>query len=200
MGISQALIRARVMEEAKKQLEESAQRIADLLPGHLRTNKVALSVKFPRGVIRTIKDLKPRWPYLTGERARIVACTIQLCDKNRWHLNTWEVGLTCGTMWVWHCTIPVIAVIETLMYEYGVQKKIVNGQAKLKKIIDTFQSKGIISASLRDELHELREFRNGIHLYLQDKVQIHDGKPKRYNDAVRALHEPEKAIKKYEGR
>lgn len=122
---SKTLIKARVMEEAKKQLEESAQRIADLLPGHLKANKASLSVKFPHGAIRTLKEVKPRWPYLTGERARIVACTIQLCDKNWWHLNTWEVGLTCGTMWVWHCTIPVIAVIETLMYEYGVQTGIV---------------------------------------------------------------------------
>lgn len=185
------------MEEEKKQLEESAQQVADLLPSHLEKKKESLFVKFPRGVIRTLKELKPRWPYLTDERARTVACTIQLCDKNRWHLNTWEVGLTCGTMWVWHCTVPVIAVIETLLYEYGVQKKLVADTAKLKKIIDTFQSKGVLTSKLRDDLHDLREFRNGIHLYLQDEVQMHNGKPRRYNDAVRALHKVEKALAKH---
>lgn len=187
------------MEEARIQLEESAQAIADKLPQHIKRNGRSIGVPFPRRVIRTLKELKPRWPYLTGQRARTVACTIQLCDLNRWHLNTWEIGLTCGSMWVWHCTVPVIAVIETLLYEYGTQKKLVAEGAKLKKIIDTFQSKGIITPALRNELHELREYRNGIHLYLQVAVGMHNGKPKKYNDAVRALHKIEKALKKYAG-
>lgn len=185
------------MEEAKKNLEESAQVIANKLPAHIKKNEKSLGVQFPRKVIRTLKELKPRWPYLSDQRARTVACTIQLCDLNRWHLNTWNVGLTCGSMWLWHCTVPVIAVIETLLYEYGVQKRIVKTDTKLKKIIDTFQSKGIITSTLRDELHELRKYRNGIHLYLQDKVEMHDGKPKKYNDAVRALHKVERALAKH---
>lgn len=187
------------MEEYKKQFEESAQKVAELLPAYIKENKTSLGVKFPRGVIRSINELKPRWPYLSDKRARTVACTIQLCDKNRFHLNTWSVGLTCGTMWVWHCTVPVIAVIETLLYEYGVQTTLVAPGIQLKKLIDTLQSKGVLTPTLRTELHELREFRNGIHLYLQDKVEMHDGKPKKYNEAVRVLHKVEKALLKHSG-
>lgn len=185
------------MEEAKKQLEKSAQEIADGLPDHIKTSGKSIGVPFPRRVIRTLKELKPRWPYLTNQRARTVACTIQLCDLNRWHLNTWEVGLTCGSMWVWHCTVPVIAVIETLLYEYGTQKSIVAENASFNTSINTYQSEGIITSKLRDELHDLRDYRNGIHLYLQESVEMHDGKPKKYNDAVRALRKVEKALKKH---
>jgi len=187
------------MEDARYELQESAQKVADKLPEYIKGKESCVGVKFPRRVIRPLNQLIPRWPYLSRSRARTVACTIQLCDFNRWHLNTWDVGLTCGTMWVWHCTIPVVAVIETLMYEFGVQEKLIREETKLAKIINTFQSKGIINNKLKDDLHELREFRNGIHLYLQDYVDMHDGKPRRYNDAVRALHRLEKALLRYTG-
>jgi len=100
-------------------------------------------------------------------------------------------------MWAWHCTLPVIAVIETLMYEFGLQNELVNEGAKFKKLIDTFQSKSVISAALRERMHDLREYRNGIHIYLQEDVQMHDGKPRRYNDAVRAIRKLEKALRRY---
>ena len=184
-------------EQARAALAEAAQGVADLLPEHIEAEGSSLGVQFPYGVIRPLKEHADRWPYLTEERRRTVACTIQLCDMNRWHLNTWKLGLTAGSMWAWHCTLPVIAVIETLMYEFGLQNELVNEGAKFKKLIDTFQSKSVISAALRERMHDLREYRNGIHIYLQEDVQMHDGKPRRYNDAVRAIRKLEKALRRY---
>jgi hypothetical protein len=101
-------------------------------------------------------------------------------------------------MWQWHCTIPVIAVIETLLYEVGVQEKWFKPDTKLRKIIDTVQSRGVITNALRDKLHSLREYRNEIHIYLKTKeVEMCDGKPTKYNDAVKALKDTEKALTTY---
>ena len=176
---------------------ESAQVIADSLPQHLKRHKECLRIQFPWRVIRPLKSHYTRWPYLSESRKRTVACTIQLCDVNRYHLNVWKIGLTAGTMWEWHCTVPVVAVIETLAYEFGRQFELINEGAKFKKIIDTLQSKGVISAKLREQLHALREYRNGIHLYLQGEVEMHNGKPQKYNEAVRGLRNLERVLREY---
>lgn len=176
---------------------ESAQFIADTLPKHLKKDKEGLRASFPRKVIRPLKEHYDRWPYLSRKRKRTVACTIQLCDVNRWHLNVWDIGLTAGTMWMWHCTLPVIAVIETLSYEFGRQYNLVCEDAKFNKVINTLQSKGVIGPKLRADLHSLREYRNGIHLYLQEDVEMHEGKPRKYNDAVRTLRKLENRLQKY---
>lgn len=183
------------LASALQKFQEAAQTIADKLPDHLKSDKVCLRARFPWGVIRPLRSHYTRWPYLAYERKRTVACTIQLCDINRWNLNIWNIGLTAGSVWEWHCTIPVIAVSETLCHEYGRQFGLINEDATFKKVIDTLQSKGIISAKLRTQLHMLREYRNGIHLYLQNKVELHDGKLRKYNDAVRALRNLERALR-----
>ena len=185
------------LKVALEKFQEAAQIITAKLPDHLKSQKECLKVQFPWGVIRPLKSHYTRWPYLSYERKRTVACTIQLCDINRWHLNVWRIGLTAGTVWEWHCTVPVIAVCETLCYEYGRQFDLISEGARFKKAIDTMQSKGVIPAKLRDELHSLREYRNGIHLYLQGRVEMHGGKPRRYNDAVRALRKLERTLREH---
>ena len=185
------------LRAAVDSLAAAAQIVADKLPEHLEKNEVPLSVQFPRGIIRRLAGLYSRWPYLSQPRQRTVACAIQLCDFNRWHMNTWKVGLTAGTMWQWHCTLPVIAVIETLLYEYGCQKQLIREDAKFKKIIDTMQSKAVIDQELCNKLHKLREYRNEIHLYLKCAVEVHDGKPRKYNEAVETLHAVEKALREH---
>lgn len=69
--------------------------------------------------------------------------------------------------------------------------------AKFLKVIDCLNSKGVYKQALRDKLHELREYRNEVHLYLKGDVEMHDGKPKRYNEAVRTLHAVEKKLAEY---
>lgn len=183
------------LEAALEQFQAAAQVISDKLPNHLKSQKECLRVQFPWGVIRPLKSHYTRWPYLSKERKRTVACTIQLCDINRWNLNVWKIGLTAGTAWEWHCTVPIIAVCETLCYEYGRQFDLIKDGAKFKKVIDTLQSKGVVPAKLRDKLHDLREYRNGIHIYLQREVEMYGGKPRRYNEAVRALRSLEKTLR-----
>jgi hypothetical protein len=180
-----------------QRLAEAAQDIAERLPQHLEQRQEALRVPFPTGVIRPLREHYHRWPYLSDERKRTVACVIQLCDVNRWLLNVWRIGLTAGTMWAWQCTLPVIAVLETLAYEFSRQMGFVAEGAKFKKVIDTLQSKGVVDANLRERLHDLREYRNTIHLYLHEDVGMHEGKPRRYNDAVRALRHLERALAAY---
>ncbi len=175
------------LREAIIKFEEISQQIADLLSQHIENEKECLKVKFPRRIIRSLDSHYHRWPYLSDDRKRTVACTIQLCDVNRWHLNLWEIGLTAGTMWEWHCSLPVIAVIETLMYEYVCQYQLSNGNITFKKTINALHCNGIISDNLKDQMHSLRKYRNDIHLYLREKVEMYEGKPRKYNDAIRGL-------------
>jgi hypothetical protein len=188
-----------VVYDGNKKLafEEAAQEIADFLRQHYPNNK-PLKAKFPWKYIRPLSAHNDRWPYLSKARRRTVACAIQLCDINRFHLNVWDVSLTAGTMWQWHCSLPVVAVIEALLYEVGVQEGWLAEDARFKKAIDVANSRGIFKQNVRDGLHQLREFRNEIHLFLKDTpVEMCDGKPTRYNTAVKLLRQVEKGLSEH---
>ena len=175
-------------------LREAVQAIANELDEYIESNQECLNVPFPTGIIRSISELTTRWPYLNRSSARTVACTIQLCDVNRFFMNTWKISLTAGAMWEWHCAIPVLAVIETLLYEYGTQNGIVRPGSGFKKVINTFNSSGILSRKIRDRLHELRGYRNEVHLHLKDEVKMYRGTPEIYNQAVTALKHVEQSL------
>ena len=106
-------------ETAQKQEFED---LARQLTQQWEKTKKPIKAQFPRGFIRRFQDISNRWPYLEAERARTVCCVIQLCDINRWNLNIWKIELTAGTVWEWHATLPVIAVIETLCREFALQR------------------------------------------------------------------------------
>jgi hypothetical protein len=178
----------------KQQFEQLAQQLTH----EWTTSKKPVKAQFPTGFIRRFSEVSGRWPYLSPERARTVCCVIQLCDVNRWNLNMWRIGLTAGTVWEWHATIPIIAVIETLCREYALHRKWVKSDAKFKHILNVMHSKGVLRQPLWKALDALREYRNTIHLYLHKEVEMHDGRPKRYNAAVRRLHELEKRLLEYE--
>lgn len=189
--------RPEIDSETKLALEKSAQKTASFLSANHR-KALPIKAKFPRGFIRKICDIDQRWPYLTRPRRRTLACVIQLCDVNRFHLNTWDLSLTAGSMWQWHSTMPVAALIETLLYEVGVQEGWLKVDSRFKKAIDTLNSKRVYDESIKKDLHKLREYRNEVHLFLKtDEVEMHDGKPKKYNDAVILLHKVEARLKAY---
>ena len=181
--------------ELSSRLQEA---MADAV-SHFDDNGDHLEVHFPTGWIRTLAQLKKRWPYLSRNRARTVACAIQLCDVNRFMLNTFRVSLTAGAMWEWHVTVPVVAVIETLCYEVCRSEGWVPTGAKFNKCINVLHSRGIFKHPFQDELHELRKYRNNVHLYIQGKVQMADGKPVQYNRAVLALRGVERRLNRHYG-
>lgn len=185
------------VQKAKEQFELAAQTIADNLEDYLEDNMEGLKIRFPRGVIRPLREHYKRWPYLDQQRKRTVACAFQVVDFCRWHLNIWDIGLTAGTMWEFLCTIPIVAVIETLLYEFAVQFGYVQPETRFKKTINTLNSKGVINNRLKENLHNLREMRNTIHLFLRDDIEMYNGKPENYNKAVRVLHETEKQLHSY---
>jgi hypothetical protein len=174
--------------------KERFEKLAVQLTDEWQRNGRPIKAQFPIGIIRRIGQLRERWPYLDIERARTVACVIQLCDINRWNLNIWKIELTAGTIWEWHCTLPVIAVIETLCREFALQRGYIKQETKFQKILNTLHSKGVLLEQQWQTLDRLREYRNGVHLYLQGRVEMHDGLPKRYNKAVKALGELEKRL------
>ncbi len=180
-------------------LVDSLSELAQELTRRKQVTRTGLKARFPTGYIRRIDDISQRLPFLDAERRRTVACALQLCDVNKWFLQTWDVALTAGTMWEWHCTVPIVAVIETLLYEYGRQNQWITGRTDFKKVINTLQSKGVYRHALVQELHELREYRNEIHLSVKGKVELHDGMLTRYARAERVLEEVVSALCKHSG-
>lgn len=176
------------------QLREQFAALAQEITRRLASANSAVKAQFPRGCIRPLADVSRRWPYLSNRRKRTLACYIQLCDINRWHLNVWDLALTAGTMWVWHATVPVICVVESLILEYGYQQGWLTPETRFKKAINTLQSRGVYTAAFRDKLHALRDYRNQVHAYLREHVEMHDGLPRRYNEAVLALQQLEAAL------
>lgn len=178
------------MNSLKEDLAKQAQRTAN----HIKRSKTPVLADFPRGIIRTFSELQERWPYLEENRQKVVASTIQLTDINEFYLSAFHVGLYAGEMYRWHCTLPLIAAIETIMYEYGVKSKIISESDKFKTIIDKMNSKGVIKQAHRDHLQELREYRNEIHLFLKEKVELAGEDNPWYEKARELLKETEEKI------
>lgn len=157
------------------------------LTARFENERRLLKVPFPQGYIRTLGSLKKRWPYLPNEIKRTLACTLQLCDINKWQLNVFRIGLTAGNVWEWHCMLPVISVMETLSHGYGVHRMGYDQNLQFKRIINKLYNDKVITIELRDELHILRELRNEVHLFLKGWIEMHSDKPERYNRSVRTL-------------
>lgn len=160
----------------------------------LRADPKMLRAQFPYGQIRRLDSIQQRWPYLDPADARKIASTIQLCDVNSFFLNTWKISLTAGAEWEWQATLPVVAVMEALLYSYGTRIGKVRSGTQFKKCINKFRNDKVISEHLHDELHIHRNRRNDIHLFLKARVGLHDEKPARYNQAVRSLRKLERAL------
>lgn len=174
--------------------------IASTLTAFQLEQKQELKVSFPRGVIRKLDDITPRWPFeeLSTETKRNLACFIQLCDVNRWILNTWDIGLTAGYLWEWQCCLPVIAILETLLHSFGYAYGFFNEDTQFKKVINTLQSKSVYDGKHKEQLHELRNYRNRIHVFLvKEKIPLHDGKRRHYNNCVRILTDTEALLINY---
>ncbi|MHA1685596.1 MAG: hypothetical protein ACTSYD_04215 [Candidatus Heimdallarchaeaceae archaeon] len=186
-------------EDLVSYLEQIAQEITNRLKEIEERNEKPARAAFPRGYIRTIDSLCSRWPYLSSDRQRIVACMIQLCDVNKWILNVWDIGLTAGYCLEWLFTIPVIAVCELLILQFCRQQNWYknNQRVKFSKAIDRIHSEGVIDDKLRKALHLLRKYRDEIHLELKRKVGLYRGKPINYNVAVVILRCLEKSIMNY---
>lgn len=152
----------------------------------------------PTGIIRKLDELEKRWPYLPEARRKKCACVIQLCDVNRFFMNTFRIGLTAGTMYTWFAALPVIALIETLAHEVCVAENWCREGEKFAKCINILNSRGILKEKDKNRLHELRERRNDIHLYLNNNaVKPHKGKPKLYNTSVIRLRRFEDLLNDY---
>ena len=91
-----------------------------------------VKAKFPSGYIRTISSLRSRWPFLAQGRQRTVACMVQLCDVNRWILNTWDINLTAGYCYDWLCSLPVVAICEMLAVQFCRQQRWFPSNRKVK--------------------------------------------------------------------
>lgn len=185
-------------EKTTEELKRLMAEVAQELTRRMEQEKRYYHIPFPRGHIRTLGHFAQRWPYLPANKRRTLACMLQLCDINRWHLNVWEIGLTAGTVWEWHCTLPVIAVIESLIHGFGVEHGIFDENTGFKKSINKLHNAGVINNALRDELHALRQMRDEIHLFLKGDVQMHDKTAKRYNRSVKALQWLEGCLMFYE--
>ena len=59
------------------------------------------------------------------------------------------------------------------------------------------KEQGVIGSELYKKLEKLRDDRDEIHLERMRRVELYDGKPKRYNQAVIVLEELEDSMNEY---
>ena len=133
-----------------------------------------VKAKFPRGYTRKYADIRPRWPYLDDAHKTLLCQMIQLCDVNRWNLHVWDLAGTAGGAFVWHATVPVIAVIEVLCREFVAAKGFtLRSKRKIfENYIWALLDNQVIAEQLCDRLHELRKYRNFLHLNANQTPQI----------------------------
>lgn len=178
-------------DKTTEELVQLMGEVAQELTKRVKGNPGLLNVPFPRGHIRALNTFRNRWPYLPEHRVRTLSCILQLCDVNQWHLNTWKVSLTAGSVWEWQCSLPVVAVMETIINGFGVRCGIFNENTSFKKCINKLHNAKVYKNQLRGELVTHKNRRNEIHLFLKNYVDHHDGKTRRYNQAIRTLHKLE---------
>jgi len=173
------------------------ERLAKELTRRTSQSGVPTKAGFPKSYIRPLWKLRDRWPYLPPDKARTAACVIQLSDVNRWNLNMWDIRWTAGDLCEWQATVPLIAVAEMLMVEHAMVQAWATRRPSFKDAILLHEDNAVIDDELARELEVLRSCRNEIHLYLKEKVAIHDGRPSRYNRAVVALQRLEEQLAHY---
>lgn len=148
-----------------------------------------LKVRFPRNFIIPLKTYQSQFPFLDGEQSRNIACTLQLCDVNRWYNKYFDLELTAGAMWEWQITISIAAIVETLLKHYIELQEWEPDKKAFEAYIDEFVYKGLFDDKLQKRLHSLRIYRNKIHLYLNDHISFSKtkGERKEYNEAIQLL-------------
>ena len=152
----------------------------------------------PSGRIQSIDEIAERWPFIPKYRIKHYASVVQLCDVIEWFNSIYSVQLTAGEMWAWHSTVPVVALMEGLLYEVCLIEQWIGKKDGFHKCIGIAYSKGVIDKFLHGQLNSYRRYRNEIHLYLRDEpVVCHDGDPKEFRQALDILRRLEIALNIY---
>lgn len=169
-------------------VREEFQNLAMTLTEAWQETGKAVNARFPRGYIRTYGELRPRWPYLDDAHKTLLCQMVQLCDVNRWNLYLWDLSGTAGAAYVWHSTIPVVAVTEVLCREFAKVKSLRPQQKNFYSYIEVLKANKILTVELSDELHRLRIYRNGVHLDAAKTPTFEgNGLPEEWNKACKAL-------------
>ena len=181
---------------AFRKVRDEFQNHAKTLTDAWQSTGKAVNARFPRGYIRTYGELRPRWPYLDEAHQTLLCQMVQLSDVNRWNLHLWDLSGTAGAAYVWHATIPVIAVMEVLCREFAKVKSLKPQHNNFFSYIEVLKANKIVADQLADELHRLRKYRNTVHLDAAKTPRVEgNGLPEEWNKACLALRDLEQALR-----
>ncbi|WP_406828145.1 hypothetical protein [Microbulbifer sp. ARAS458-1] len=178
-------------------VREQFERNAEALTQGWRETGKSVNAMFPQGYIRKFSELRPRWPYLDSGHKTLVCQISQVCDVNAWNLHVWNLLGTAGAAYVWHCTLPLIAIIEVLCREFCRAAEIpISGRRNFEGFINGLHESAVIDSGLAEELHDLRMYRNIIHLNADKTPEINtEGYPAEWVNANVALQRLEVVLK-----
>ena len=154
---------------------------------------LGIKIRFPRGVITTARQFRSILRCFDRTTRRNIGYALQLVDVLCWLLNRFDIGLSAKDMIVKVSLITLASVAEAMIYDWLNYHCQTNPQLKpnkkFNKNIDKLYKHGIISADLKDRLHDLRKKRDNIHLHRLSDWELGKYDIKNHNEALKALHD-----------
>ncbi|HTV72454.1 MAG TPA: hypothetical protein VME66_01955 [Candidatus Acidoferrales bacterium] len=123
---------------------------------------------------------------------------ILLIDVYDWHLRTWDLSLTAGSLFAWNAQVSVAMLLECLATEYCKQRlENVPSNIQFNGSINILCNRKIVSEGVAKALHKIRDNRNNVHLTKMGKIGSNDQDFRVFEGAKRSLHDLETALREH---
>jgi hypothetical protein len=125
-------------------------------------------IRFPRGYLRTVSELRRRTIFLTDPTLRSnIAYTIQLADVQHWILNRTDLSGMAKEMVIKLQLFLLGTIIESVTKNYLHGRCGGNFCRRTKYLVDN----SIITAALKTDIDWLWDLRNKMHLFQLDDIE-----------------------------
>lgn len=153
-------------------------------------------IRFPRGFLRTAPLFRSRLGFVSNEiLKRNLSYALILSDVLRWIVNRTDLGGTAQEMVIKNAIILMASISESIAVDGT--KGVIGKKHSFCERTNRMESKGIISADLRDRLHWLWAKRDGIHIYELNHQEYGTYDLADYNKAVNTTADLRTALEQF---
>ena len=171
-----------VIQQIDRYLCDLTQFCANLKRQGKSTNKY--KIKFPRGVIRTVNDIKKDLPnFLDETLATNIAYTLEITDIYRWLCVRTDIKGVVRDMIFKEVLCKYAQVTESIIKHYVGSKNVSFNEA-----IARLENKNVIDDKLSSSLKVLWEKRQGHHLYLVEERELNKYNERLINQNIRVFN------------
>ncbi len=129
-------------------------------------NNLSKKIRFPRGVLRKVKDIEIKLPFIKSEvLKRNTAYHLLLCDFYCWLLTRFDIDFTAKEMLIKQNIVLTGSICHAIVSH-------LTGRKGFTPAVKELAHRRIIDDDLEKELLWLWEIRNKIHFHSVEKIEF----------------------------